>query len=189
MSQDTLNINVNLQVKTPSIFGIQKLLLSPLEDLNLSRAHKIIHCYWADSESEARGSIFVIEVPPKIWRSKLQNKYTPPYYVIGIDDGVFDFDFCSKTYFCPKQIWKKRQRNNLIPFTKYLHQKELQKNLRVRPDLDSQTCAIVTNIIIKHWGCFCKEGHWRPILEYEFSIDTGTATSVFCHKPQYGPYE
>ena len=189
MSQDTLNINVNLQVKNPSIFGIQKLLLSPLEDLNLSRAHKIIHFYWADSESEARGSIFVIEVPPKIWSPKVQNKYTPPDYAIDINHGVFDFDFYGKTVFCPKQIWKKIQQNYLIPFTKDLHQKELQKNLHVRLDLDSKTCARVTNFVINYWDWFCKEGAWRMISVYNFSIDTGTAKPVFCRKPQYGPYE
>ena len=114
MSQDTLNINVNLQVKTPSIFGIQKLLLSPLEDLNLSRAHKIIHCYWADSESEARGSIFVISVPPKIWRPKVHNKYTPQDYSIDINDGIFDFDFTVKPFLAQSRFGK-RANEKTIP--------------------------------------------------------------------------
>ena len=97
--------------------------------------------------------------------------------------------FTVKIVFCPKTIWKKSQRNNLIPFTKYLHRKELQNNVRVQPDLDSQTFARVTNLIINYWGCFFKEGAQWPILEYGFNIDTGTAKPVCCRKPQYVPYE
>ena len=37
--------------------------------------------------------MFLIEVPPKLWKPKVQNKYTPPDYVIDIDYGIFDFDF------------------------------------------------------------------------------------------------
>ena len=66
--------------------------------------------------TEARGSILVIEVPPKIWRTKAQNRYTTPYYVINIDDGVFDFDFYSKQFFCPKYIRKNSQWDDLILF-------------------------------------------------------------------------
>ena len=70
-----------------------------------------------------------------------------------------------------------------------MHQKELQKNLHVRPERDSQKCGRVTNVIIKYWDWFYKEGDQQPILEYEFSIDTGTSKPVYCGKPQYRPYE
>ena len=33
---------------------------------------------------------------------KVQKKYTPPDYVIDIDEGVFDSGFYIKTIFCPK---------------------------------------------------------------------------------------
>ena len=119
--------------------------------MNLSREHKLFHCHQSDSTTEARRSISVIEVPPKIWIPKVQNKYKPPDNAIDIDDGVFDFEFHGKTVFCPKQIWKKSQKGDLIPFSKDLHQKELQKNIRVRLDLDSQTRDIIMNAIIKYW--------------------------------------
>ena len=104
----------------------------------------------SDSTTEARSSISIIEVPPKIWRPKVQNKDTPQDNSIDIDDGVFDFEFYGKTVFRPKQIWKKSQKGDLIPFTKDLHQKELQKNMRVRLYLDSQTRDIIMNVIIKY---------------------------------------
>ena len=44
---------------------------------------------------------------------------------------------------------------------------------------------IVKNIL----GLFLKKGTRRPILNYEYSIDTGTAKSVCCKKPRYGSYE
>jgi hypothetical protein len=43
---------------------------------------------------------------------------------------------------------------------------------------------------MKHfWDCFHGKGMQRPILGYEFSIDTGTATPVCCKQPRYGPHE
>ena len=44
-------------------------------------------------------------------------------------------------------------------------------------------------IVKKYWNCFCKKGARRPILNYEFSIDNGTAKPVCCKQPLYGPYE
>ena len=131
-------------------------MLSPLKGLNLARSHKLIHRNQYYLTTETRGTIFVIEAPPKIWKPKVQNKYTPTDYAIDIDDGVFDLYFNCKTFFLPKKIWIKSQRNNLIHFTKDIHQKELQNNLRVRQELDSETCSRVTNIIIMYWYCFSK---------------------------------
>ena len=101
-------------------------------------------------------------------RPKVQNRYTPPGYAINITDGVFDFAFYGKTISLPKQIWKKRQRDDLIPFNKDLHQNDLQKHLRIQLDRDSQTCDKNTNVIIKYWDCFSKNGldnqYWTTSL-------------------------
>ena len=158
MIPDTPNINVNSCVKNNSIFIIQELLLSPSNRMNLARVHKIFHCHQYDSTTEARRSIFIIEVISKICRPKVQNRYAPPDYAIDIDDGVFDFDFYNKTIFRPKQVWKNIQRDDLIPFRKELHQKEIHKQLQVQTDLDSQTRSRVKNAIRNYWDCFCKKG-------------------------------
>ena len=60
ISTDTPNINVNSQVKPPSIFTIQERLLRPSNGINLYGAYKLIHCHQADSITESRGSIFLI---------------------------------------------------------------------------------------------------------------------------------
>ena len=38
-----------------------------------------------------QGSMMVIQVPPKVWRPKIQNRYITPDYANDIDKGVFDF--------------------------------------------------------------------------------------------------
>ena len=113
MSSDNPNINVKSHVKPPSMFNIQELLLSPSNGINLSRTHKLIHCHRDYLITESRGSMFVIEVLYKIWRPKVQNKYTPPDYAINIYDGVFCFDFYSKTVFRPKIFGKRSSANTL----------------------------------------------------------------------------
>ena len=47
----------------------------------------------------------------------------------------------------------------------------------------------IHGIVKKYWDCFCKRGARRPILVYDFLIDTGSAKLVCCRKPRYGPYE
>ena len=113
----------------------------------------------------------------------------PIEYTIDINVDIFDFDFYGKTAFFPKHILKKGHQDDFIPFNKDLHQKYLNNQLRVWPELDSQTCDRITNVIIKYWDLFCKEGAQRPILGYKFTIDNDTAKPVFCLKPKYGTYE
>ena len=74
--------------------------------------------------TEACGSIFVIEVPPKIRRPNVQNKYTPPDYAIDVDDGVFDFDFYGN-FFLPKTDLEKESAKLPYPFYQRLKLKKL----------------------------------------------------------------
>ena len=48
---------------------------------------------------------------------------------------------------------------------------------------------IYYHYIKEYWDFFVKVGAARPILGYEFGIDTGDAKPVFCKKPSYEPYE
>ena len=97
----------------------------------------------------------ISQVERDIWRPKVQNNYSSPYCAISIDGGVFDFNFSSKLVFSKKN-WRKSQQDKFIPFNIDLHQKDLQKHLRIQPDLDSQTCDRITNFVIKYFGFFCK---------------------------------
>ena len=54
-----------------------------------------------------QGSLVVIQVPPKFWRPKMQNRYIPPDYVNGIDKEVFYFQQYGKAVYRPKKSGKK----------------------------------------------------------------------------------
>ena len=47
----------------------------------------------------------------------------------------------------------------------------------------------IKELIVKYWDCFCQKGACRPILDYEFTIDTGASKPVFYKKPTYSPHE
>jgi len=55
--------------------------------------------------------------------------------------------------------------------------------------VDKATQSPVTNIVREYGDCFDKQGATRPIIGYEFGIDTGNTKPVCCKKPSYGFYE
>ena len=50
------------------------------------------------------GSICVIELPTKIWQSKVLNKYLPLDYSDDVDDEVFDFSQHRKPFLDQERI-------------------------------------------------------------------------------------
>ena len=50
-------------------------------------------------------SKYMIEVPPKNWRPKKENKYRMPDYRNGIYDGVFDYKVYVKSQLNPNLSW------------------------------------------------------------------------------------
>ena len=66
---------------------------------------------------------------------------------------------------------------------------ELERDLSFDDSVDAATCISITDTIHEFWDCFVKEGVKRPILGYEFGIDTGDAKPICCRKLSYGPYE
>ena len=131
----------------------------------------------------------IIELPPKVWRPKQQNKYIPLDYGDDIHDGHFDFKEYGNTVFRPSQEWTRNERDDIIVFEELKHAAELHKGLRVSDKVSAEIKNQVRNIIVKFWDCFCEEGARRTILGYEFAIDTGDAKPVCCRRPNYGPYE
>jgi len=134
-------------------------------------------------------SICVIEMPPKIWRPKPENKYIPLDYGTDIDDGVFDFSHYGHTDFRPTDRWADRDRTDIIKFDEAEDLVELQTNLKVGATVLPEYKVKVEEIIKKYWDCFCLKGARRPILDYEFCIDTGASPPVCCRRPSYGPHE
>ena len=131
----------------------------------------------------------IIEVPSKVWRPKVINKYIPVDYSDDIDDGIFDFEYYGKTFFRPKGEWSEGTRTDIIEFDPAEHSKELKTHLKVGSKIDTAITARVIDIIKRYWDSFCTEGAKRPILGFKFAIDTGNAKPVSCGKKQYGPYE
>ena len=132
----------------------------------------------------------IIEVPQKIWRPKPLSKYIPLDYGDDVSEGVFEYAHYGKAMFRPPtKTWENVPREDIITFDASLHTSELDAGLRIS---DKATLAVRTQVrelIIKFWDCFCEEGARRPILGYEFAIDTGDSKPVCCRKPNYGPYE
>ena len=48
---------------------------------------------------------------------------------------------------------------------------------------------MIQKLVTVYWNYFAKGGIKRPILGFEFAIDTGNHTPVCCKKPRYGPHE
>ena len=66
---------------------------------------------------------------------------------------------------------------------------ELTSNLRIGPDTSQATAAQIICIIKANWDAFFAARVSRPILGFEFCIDTGALPPVCCRQPNYGPHE
>ena len=53
------------------------------------------------------------------------------------------------------------------------------------PDIKDHLIAIIKT----HWDAFYEAGAFRPILGFEFCIDTGAAQPTCSHQPTYGPHK
>ena len=80
-------------------------------------------------------------------------------------------------------------RTDLILWDPDKHQEFLDKNLKVPDDLDPALKAELLDIIKTHWDAFDPEGAGRPMLGFEFCIDTGASQPVKCAQTRYGIHE
>ena len=78
---------------------------------------------------------------------------------------------------------------DVITFDKATDSKELLDDLRIGASASKPTHTRVIILVQNYWDSFAKKGCKRPIIGFEFSIDTGTAKPVCCRKPTYGFYE
>ena len=132
----------------------------------------------------------MIEVPAKIWRPKVISRYTCPSTPDDIVDDILDYRQFGKCMYKPIHEWTNdTARTDVIVFNESLHDDELQKDLDFNNSIDTESRLAITNTIKEFWDCFAQEGAIRPILGYEFGIDTDGAKPVCCRKPSYGPYE
>ena len=73
----------------------------------------------------------LIQVPPKIRRPKVKNRYIFPDYAYDIDERVFDFQHYNKAVYKPEQSWEEGKCTDEITFNAKEHNEELQKHTKL----------------------------------------------------------
>ena len=71
----------------------------------------------------------IIELPPKIYRPKVQNKYIPLDYGTKIDGGIFDYTHFGKSMFKTTIDGTNHKRTEMITCSKEIDPDELEKSL------------------------------------------------------------
>lgn len=124
----------------------------------------------------------MIDLPPKIWQPKVKSKFKPdPAPLPDIDEGVFIFEKLGQCVFKQHEKWKNSERTDLIFFNPEKDTEELMANFKYGDkdnNLGDDTKSRILDIIKKYWDSFCSEGARRPILGYEYAINTGSHTPV-----------
>ena len=110
---------------------------------------------------------------------------TPSYP--DVDEGFFLHESYGKAMFRPTN-WKPSLRQDLISYNSVNHEKILD-SLHIGPTITANLRSKIVNLVTHYWDVFAPEGICRPILGYQFKIDTGTNKGVCCRPPSYGHYE
>ena len=77
----------------------------------------------------------------------------------------------------------------MITYSKEIDQSELEKSLKMNPNVTQEINKRIVSLIKHYWDCFAKRGFRRTVIGYELDIDTSADLPVCCRKPQYGPRE
>ena len=69
------------------------------------------------------------------------------------------------------------------------HQASFDKLIKMPHHIEAPYLQRFTSIIQTYWDSFDPSGVNRPVLNYEFCIDTGSSKPVACRPPRYGVHE
>ena len=105
-----------------------------------------------------RGNVLLINIPPKVWRPKVINRYIPTYNSSDIDEGFFDYKCYGKAVFRPTFQWKDTDRQDLISYQEDKDSEELQAYIKIREDASNEHKSTIINLVKTYWDCFCKKG-------------------------------
>ena len=111
----------------------------------------------------------------------MRSSYRPPENTNNlqdIDDSIFYFEKLGKCMVKHKQQYKESDRKDIIQYNANRNQSELDKNFKIGSSATDAVTKQIKNIVMKYWDSFCTDGARRPILGYEFSINTGSHTPV-----------
>ena len=78
-----------------------------------------------------QSNILAIELPSRVWRPKVLNKYVPIDYSNDIDEGIFDYSHYGKADFSPNVQWADIPRLDLITFDAKHDMSKLDKGLKI----------------------------------------------------------
>ena len=147
-------------------------------------------CPWGDS-IQLDGSIlrdtsalksFVIDIPRKKHLKRIVSEFEPEVYD-DVDEGGFMFENYGKSVFRSK-AWEPGHRTDIIHFDPVTDSKLLD-SMKIRATAPESAKDMVRKLVTVYWDCFAEEGVKRPILGFQFAIDTGKHTPVCCKKPRY----
>jgi hypothetical protein len=130
---------------------------------------------------------FVVDVPPKLWRPKPADRYVPMDYSNDIDESVFLLARYDKAI-CHLSTPFSNTRSDIHLWDRERDLPEFEKNFVIGSDVDPAIRARIISIIESYWDCFDSAGVMKPILHFEFAIDTGGSAPLCCRKPRYGPH-
>ena len=71
--------------------------------------------------------LLIIEIPPNIYRLKVQNKYIPLDYGTKIDGGIFDYTHFVNSVFKPTIDWMNHKCTERINYSEEIDLSELEK--------------------------------------------------------------
>lgn len=111
----------------------------------------------------------------------MRSEYKPPAedaLLKDVDDSVFLFEKLGKCVVKHRKKFTEGDREDIIAFDPLRHEEELTKNFKISKTASPEIRARIKSIVTEYWDSFCAEGARRPIIGYEFSINTGTHTPV-----------
>lgn len=137
--------------------------------------------------TKTKKSVNVIEIPRKVCLPKIKSQFKPDAELTDVDEDNFIFRQYGNAVFRATP-WTPGERTDVIMFDSARFDKEFQK-VSIGSTVDTDTAAKIRTIVKNFWDIFVAEGIRRPMLGFEFSIDTGSHTPVCCRKPHYGTHE
>ena len=115
------------------------------------------------------------------------NNYKPIIYT-DVDEDLYVLKHFGKSM-KRSPTWKPRPRSDLILWDESSSLPELNKDLDIDVNMDPTLKQSILTIIKDNWDSFCEKGASRPMLDFEFCIDTGDSKPVCCRQPSYGIHE
>ena len=106
----------------------------------------------------------------------------------NLDEDLYTFKSYGKKM-KRAESWTLRPRSDVVPWYSSLCQQELDENFNIDIMTDDFTRKAVLQIMKDNWDSFCEVGAARPMLDFEFCINTGNVKEIYCRQPEYSVYE